>query len=64
MRSFARISQLNWIVHVNRMDSKIKVSRVFNITPGSGLRGQPKHMGWNCVHRDTDKFKIKNKKER
>jgi hypothetical protein len=28
--SFVRISQLNWIGHVNRMDSKRKVSQVFN----------------------------------
>ena len=27
--SFLRISQLNWIGHVNRMDSKRKVSQVF-----------------------------------
>jgi len=64
MLSFARISRLNWIVHVNRMGSKIKVSQVFNNTPGSGLRGQPKHRGWNCVHTDINKFKIINKKER
>jgi len=54
--SFARISRLNWIAHVNRIDSKIKVSQVFNSTPGSG------HRGWNCVHTDINKFKIKNKK--
>ena len=28
--SFVRISQLNWIGHVNRMDSTSKVSQVFN----------------------------------
>ena len=33
MLSFARISQLNWIGHVNKMDSKRKVSQVFNSNP-------------------------------
>jgi hypothetical protein len=28
--SFFRISQLNWIDHVNRMDNKLKVSQVLN----------------------------------
>jgi len=38
--SFVRIIWLNWIGHVNRMDSKIKVSQVFNNKPqGSRLRG-------------------------
>jgi len=31
--SFVRISQLNWIGHVNKMDSKGKVSQVFNSNP-------------------------------
>jgi len=31
--SFVRISQLNWIGHVNKMDSKRKVSQVFNSNP-------------------------------
>jgi len=31
--SFVRIRQLNGIGHVNRMDSKRKVSRVFNTNP-------------------------------
>jgi hypothetical protein len=62
--SFARISRLNWIFYVNRMDSERKVSQVFNNTPGSGLRGQPKSRGWSCVHTDINNFKIKNKKKR
>jgi len=33
MLSFVRISQLNWTGHVNKMDSKRKVSQVFNIYP-------------------------------
>ena len=31
--SFVRISKFNWIGHVNRMDSKRKVSQVFNNIP-------------------------------
>jgi hypothetical protein len=31
--SFVRISQLKWIGHINRMDSKRKVSQVFNNNP-------------------------------
>jgi hypothetical protein len=52
MLSFARISLLNWTVHVNRMDSKRKVIQVFNNTPGSGLRGQPK-TGGGTVYTQT-----------
>jgi len=46
------------------MDSKGKASQVFNSTPGIGLRDQPKNRGWNCVHADNNKSKIKNKKGR
>jgi hypothetical protein len=31
--SFVRISQVNWTGHVNRMDYKRKVSKVFNNNP-------------------------------
>jgi len=31
--SFVRISQLNWIGHVNRMDSRSRISQVFNNNP-------------------------------
>ena len=38
--SFLRISQLNWIGHVNRTESKKKISQVFkNNLQGSQLRG-------------------------
>jgi len=48
--SFIRISRPNWIGRVNRMDSKRKVSQVFNNNPqGSRLRGRPKNGWWNCV---------------
>jgi len=33
MLSFVRISRLNWIGHVNIIDSKRKVSHSFNIAP-------------------------------
>jgi hypothetical protein len=48
--SFVRISRLNWIGRVNRMDSKRKLSQVFhNNSQGSRLRGRPKTKLWNCV---------------
>jgi len=38
--SFVRISLFNWISHISRMDSKRKISRVFNNNPqGSQLIG-------------------------
>jgi len=38
--SFVRISWMNWIGHVNRMNSKRRVSEVFNNNPQGGrLRG-------------------------
>jgi len=44
--SCVRISRLEWIGHVNRMDSKSKVSQIFKNNPqGSRLRGQPKTDG-------------------
>ena len=56
---------MNWIGHVNRMDSKRKVSQVFNSNPqGSRLRGRPKSRWWNCVQKDVDKYKITEWKER
>jgi len=37
--SFVRISWLNWIGHVNRIDSKRKVSQIYNNNPeGSPVR--------------------------
>ena len=49
---FVRIIRLNWIGHVNRMDSKRKGSQVFNNNPQrSRLRGRPKNRWWNCVQR-------------
>jgi hypothetical protein len=44
--SFVRISWLNWIGDVSRMDSKRKVNQVFKNNPqGSQLRGRPKKDG-------------------
>jgi hypothetical protein len=49
--SFVRLSRLNFIGHVNRMDSKRIVSQVFNSNPrGIRVSGRLKTMWWNCVH--------------
>ena len=62
---FVRISRLNWIGHVNRMDIKRKVSQVFHNNPqGSRLRERPKSRCWKCVQTDSNRFKIKNWKVR
>jgi hypothetical protein len=48
--SFVRRSRLNWIGHVKRMDSKRKVSQVFNNNlQGSRLVGRLKADFKNCV---------------
>jgi len=61
--SFVRISQLNWIGHL-KMDSKRKVSKVFNNNPqGSRQRGRPKNRWQKCVKTDINKCKITNCKE-
>jgi hypothetical protein len=42
MLSFVRLSRLNWIGHVNRMDSERRVSQVFYNNPQGGRpRGRP-----------------------
>ena len=46
------------------MDSKTKVSQVFNNNPqGSRLRGRPKDRWWNYVQTGIKKRKITNWKE-
>ena len=61
IHSFVRISRLNWIGHVKRMDSKRKVSQAFDNNPqGRRLRGRPNKRWWNCVQTDIKKHKIKN----
>ena len=46
MLSFVRVSRLNWIGYVNRMDSTRKVSQVCkNNAQGSRIRGRPKTDG-------------------
>jgi hypothetical protein len=49
--SFVRISRLNWIGHVNRMDSKINVTQVIDSNyQGCRLRGQKeKRMVELCI---------------
>jgi hypothetical protein len=42
------------------MDSKRKVSQIFNNNPqGSRLRERPKNRWWNCVQTDFNKSKVK-----
>jgi hypothetical protein len=48
--SVSRMIRMNLIGHVNRMDSKRKVSEVFSSNPhGSRLRERPKNRWWNCI---------------
>jgi hypothetical protein len=62
---FARISWVNWIGHVNKIDSKRRESQLFNNNPrGDRLRGRPKNGWWNCVRVDINGYKIKNLKVR
>jgi hypothetical protein len=57
--SLVGISGLNWIGHVNRMDSKRKGSQVFNNNRrGSRLRGRLKYRWCSCVHIDINEWKI------
>jgi hypothetical protein len=50
--SFVRVSRLNWTGHVNRMDSKRKVSELFNNNPqGSRLRGRQKKTDSGTVYK-------------
>ena len=48
IRSFVRISWLNWICHFNRIDSKRKVRQIYNNNPeGSPVREWLKTDGGN-----------------
>ena len=59
--SFVGERRLNWIGHVSRMNSRRKVSQVFNNNPHGGrLRGRPKSGWWNFVQTDIKTLKIKN----
>jgi hypothetical protein len=61
MHSFFRISLLNWIGHVNTMNSKRKVSQVCNNErQGSRVRRRSYNGFWNCLLADTNKCKITN----
>jgi hypothetical protein len=63
--SFVRIRLLNWIGHVYRMDSKWKLSQIFNNNPqGNWLRGRPNKRWWNIEQTDINIYKIGNYKER
>ena len=64
MLSIVRISRLNWIGHVNGMDSKIKVTQVFNNNP-QGIRlieGPKKQMV--KLQTDINNCKITNLEEK
>jgi hypothetical protein len=57
--SFIRINWLRWIGHVNKMNNKGMMYRVFAKQPqGSRPRGRPKSRLWDCVY--GDKCKIRN----
>jgi hypothetical protein len=63
--SFVRINRLNLIDYVNRMESKIKVNKLFNNTlQESRLTGRPRKKWWNCVKTGNNKCKITNWKGR
>jgi hypothetical protein len=51
--SFVIISRLNWIGHVNRMDSKRKVRYL----TGKSTKRRTKNR-WNCVQTDINKCKV------
>jgi hypothetical protein len=59
--SIVRRCQLNWIGHVNRMNSKIKLSGVFiNDNPqGSRLKRRPKTAGGNVYKQILINAKLK-----
>ena len=51
---------MNWIGHVNRMDSKGEVSHVFNNNhQESRLRGRPQYRWWNCIQTDINIAELK-----
>ena len=55
------ISVLNWIGHVNRMDSKRNIGKIFNNNPqGSRLTERPKNRWRNYVQTDINRCKITN----
>jgi len=41
------------------MDSKRKVSHIFNSNPKDSILWGPKNRGWNCIQTDINKCKIK-----
>jgi hypothetical protein len=65
--SFVTISRLNWIGHINKMDSKRKVCQVFNNNhQGNRLRGRPKTDG-GPVHKKvlrTEKLQFGNRDQK
>jgi hypothetical protein len=57
--SFVRVSRLNWLRYINRMECKGQVSQEFtNNAQRSQLRKQKKNRWWNCVQTGINKRKI------
>jgi hypothetical protein len=51
--SFIRINRLRWFGHVNIMDNKIMVYKVFAIQlQGNRTMGRPETRWWDCVYGD------------
>ena len=62
--SFVGMGRMDWIGHVNRVDSKSKVSQVFNNnSSGKSTKGTTKSKWWNCVQTGIIKCKIRNWQE-
>ena len=60
--SCVRISRLNWIGHVNRMDSTRKIGQVFNNNPqGSRLTGRRQKNGWRNLDASGSRSEIPGK---
>ena len=63
---------MNWNGHVNRMNKKRKLVKVFDNNPqGRRLRERPKNRWWKCVQTDINickfkkwKWRSKNKADR
>jgi len=59
IKVFVRISRLMWIGHLNRMDSKRKLSQVFNNnSQGRRIRGRPKNKCWKYIQTVINKCKV------
>jgi hypothetical protein len=56
--SFIRTKRMNWVGHINKMDSKININQVFNNnSQGSRLSRRPRNRWWNCAQTDINRCK-------